>query len=63
MTAYKPKLNDSRTEFVIAALQFINSKNYRPIPSNISLSIRSESIKPSKIIGNLGAFFDFEMTM
>ena len=60
MTANKLKLNDSKTEFFIAASQF-NLKHH--IPSDITLSIGNESIKPSKTIRNLGAFFDSEMVM
>lgn len=60
MTANKLKLNDSKTEFFIAA----SSNNHKKhIPPNITLSIGSANIEPSKTIRNLGAFFDSEMTM
>lgn len=47
MTAHKLKLNDSKTEFLIAASQF-NHKHH--VPSNITQSIGSENMKPSKTI-------------
>jgi hypothetical protein len=59
MTINKLKLNDSKTEFFIAA----SPHNQKHIPLNVSLSVGNDIIKPSKTIRNLGAFFDSQMTM
>ena len=59
MTANKLKLNDSKTEFFIAASPY----NYKHLPPNVTLSIGNEHIEPAKTIRNLGAFFDTHMTM
>ena len=60
MTANKLKINDSKTEFFIAASTY-NRKHH--LPSDITLSIGNENIQPVKTVRNLGAFFDSQMTM
>ena len=59
MTVNKLKLNDSKTEFFIAASAY----HHKHLPPNITLKIGNEHIKPSETIRNLGAFFDSHMTM
>ena len=60
MTANKLSLNDSKTEFFIAASPYYYHKH---LPPNITLSIGNERIESAKTIRNLGAFFDTHMTM
>ena len=58
LTANKLILNDSKTEFFIAASPY----NYRNLP-DLKISVGEETICPSDSIRNLGAFFDVNMTM
>ena len=58
MCVNKLKLNDSKTEFVIAASDYYQ----RQLP-DITLTIGDSCIKPSQTIRNLGAFFDSNMSM
>ena len=58
MCVNKLKLNDSKTEFFIAASDYYQ----RQLP-DITLTIGDSCIKPSQTIRNLGAFFDSNMSM
>ena len=58
MSINKLKLNDSKTEFFIAA----SPHNFRKLP-DITLTIGNISVKPTDTIKNLGAFFDVHMSM
>ena len=58
MTFNKLKLNDSKTEFFVAASPY----NFKNMP-DLTLKIGDVSIKPSETIRNLGAFFDVHMNM
>ena len=58
LTANKLKLNDSKTEFVIAASPY----NYKKLPE-LTLSVGKVAVHPSHSVRNLGAFFDANMTM
>ena len=58
MTFNKLKLNDSKTEFFVAASPY----NFKNLP-DLTLKIGDVSIKPSETIRNLGAFFDVHMNM
>ena len=58
MNVNKLKLNDSKTEFFIAA-----SPYYEKRLPEITLTIGNSCIKPSQTIRNLGAYFDSNMTM
>ena len=59
MTVNKLKLNDSKTEFFVAASAY----HHKHLPPNITLKIGNEHINPSETIRNLGAFLDSHMTM
>ena len=58
MFVNKLKLNDSKTEFFMAASDYYQ----RQLP-DITLTIGDSCIKPSQTIRNLGAFFDSNMFM
>ena len=58
MNVNKLKLNDSKTEFFIAA-----SPYYEKRLPEITLTTGNSCIKPSQTIRNLGAYFDSNMTM
>ena len=58
MVANKLKLNDSKTEFVVAA----SAQNLRNLP-NVQLNVGSTLISPSETIRNLGVIFDRRMSM
>ena len=58
MVANKLKLNDSKTEFFIAA----SAHNLRNIP-NVQLNVGSTLISPSETLRNLGVIFDRRMSM
>ena len=59
LLVFELKLNDSKTEFLIAASAYY----HKHLPPNITLKIGNEHIKPSETIRNLGAFFDSHMAM
>ena len=58
MVANKLKLNDSKTEFFVAA----SAHNLRNLP-NVQLNVGSTLISPSETIRNLGVIFDHRMSM
>ena len=58
MNVNKLKLNESKTEFFVAA-----SPYYEKRLPEITLTIGNSRIKPSQTIRNLGAYFDSNMTM
>ena len=58
MVANKLKLNDSKTEFFVAA----SAHNLRNLP-NVQLNVGSTIISPSETIRNLGVIFDHRMSM
>ena len=57
MVANKLKLNDSKTEYVVAA----SAQNLRNLP-NVQLNVGT-LISPSETIRNLGVIFDRRMSM
>ena len=59
MVANKLKLNDSKTEFFVAAA---SAHNLRNLP-NVQLNVGSTLISPSETIRNLGVIFDHRMSM
>ena len=58
LTANKLKLNDSKTEFFIAASPY----NYKKLPE-LTLSVGKVAVHTSHSVRNIGAFFDANMTM
>ena len=58
MVANKLKLNDSKTEFFVAA----SAHNLCNLP-NVQLNLGSTLISPSETIRNLGVIFDHHMSM